>query len=124
MEIIISNGSDKPIYEQIEQQMKDAILAGELAAGEQLPSIRALATDLRVSVITTKRVYQDLEEAGLVETLQGKGTFVSSQGIEFQREQRLVAIETNLKHAIAGAKAAGMEIEELHEMLDILAESE
>ncbi len=124
MEIIISNGSDKPIYVQIEEQIRDVILSGELVAGEALPSIRSLANDLRVSVITTKRVYQNLEEQGLVETVQGKGTFVSAKGLELQREQRIMAVEANLRHALSGAQAAGLSLDELHEMLDILAESE
>lgn len=124
VEIIISNGSDKPIYEQIEQQLKDAILSGELSAGEQLPSIRMLASDLRVSVITTKRAYQDLENLGFVETVQGKGTFVSLGSLVIQREQRIAAVRTNLSHALAGARASGVSLEQLHEMLDQLAESE
>ena len=77
MEIIISNSSDKPIYEQISSQIKDAILSGDLSTGEALPSIRALAGDLHVSVITTKRAYSDLEALGFIETKQGKGSFVA-----------------------------------------------
>lgn len=122
MEIILSNGSDKPIYEQIAQQLRDIILSGELAAGTQLPSIRALATDLRVSVITTKRAYQDLEAQGYVETLQGKGTFVSGGSMELLREQRLLSVEADLRKALTGAKAAGIDLPQLHEMLDVLAE--
>lgn len=122
MEIILSNGSDKPIYEQIAQQLRDAVLSGELAAGTQLPSIRALATDLRVSVITTKRAYQDLEAQGYVETLQGKGTFVSGGSMELLREQRLLSVEADLRKALTGAKAAGIDLPQLHEMLDVLAE--
>lgn len=122
MEIILSNASNKPIYEQIELQMRDAILSGELAPGEQLPSIRALAADLRVSVITTKRVYTDLEEQGYVVTVQGKGTFVTGSSQALLREQRLMQVEADLRRALDGAAAAGITLPELHEMLDTMAE--
>ena len=85
MEIIISNSSDKPIYEQISSQIKSAILSGELATGQALPSIRSLANDLHVSVITTKRAYSDLEALGFIETRQGKGSFVAGGNIELLR---------------------------------------
>lgn len=122
MEIILSNGSDKPIYEQIACQLRDSILSGQLKAGEQLPSIRALATDLRVSVITTKRAYQDLEAQGFVETVQGKGTFVSGGNMELLRERQMVLVEQDLKQALARSEAAGLTLSEIHEMLDVLAE--
>ena len=82
MDIIISNGSSEPIYEQITRQIKAAIMAGELAEGDPLPSIRALANDLRISVITTKRAYAELEEAGFIDTVQGKGSFVAGGNLE------------------------------------------
>lgn len=122
LEIIVSNSSASPIYEQIAQQIKDAILAGDLAEGTLLPSIRALANDLRISVITTKRAYAELEEAGFVSTVQGKGTFVSGGNLELLREERLRQVERLLEQAVADAEAAGVTAPELHEMLDLLIE--
>lgn len=123
MEIIISNTSSKPIYEQISSQIKQAVLAGELEPGSALPSIRALANDLHVSVITTKRAYSDLETLGFIETRQGKGSFVSSGNLELLREERLRQVEGLLQQALDEADAAGVSIGDLHDMLDTLAES-
>ena len=120
LEIIISNSSDLPIYEQISKQIKDAILCGELTEGEHLPSIRALANDLKVSVITTKRAYADLEKLGFIDTVQGKGSFVSGGNIELLREEQLRSIESKLASAIAESKVANIPIDDLHEMLDAL----
>ncbi|BAK43835.1 GntR family transcriptional regulator [Eggerthella sp. YY7918] len=124
MDIIISNASDKPIYEQIVSQMKSLILAGELEEGQQLPSIRALAGDLRISVITTKRAYAELEAQGFVETVQGKGSFVAGGNKELLREERLRTIEELLAHAADEARAANVTVQELHDMLDLIAESD
>ena len=124
MEIIISNASNKPIYEQITDQVKAAILAGELAEGEQLPSIRALASPLRVSVITTKRAYTDLEAAGFIETVQGKGSFVAGGNMELIREERMRGVESLLTRAIADGRAAGLSDGELKEMFNLLMESD
>ena len=124
MEIIISNASNKPIYEQITEQVKAAILAGELAEGEQLPSIRALASSLRVSVITTKRAYTDLEAAGFIETVQGKGSFVAGGNMELIREERMRGVESLLARAIADGRAAGLSNGELKEMFNLLMESD
>ena len=121
MEIIISNASDKPIYEQITSQMKVLILSGELAEGERLPSIRALANDLRISVITTKRAYADLEELGFIETVQGKGSFVAGGNREFLREERLRRVESLLDQAIREARELGLNAGDLHVLLDELA---
>lgn len=121
MDIIISNASNAPIYEQIVRQLKDAILAGELAEGEQLPSIRALANSLRISAITTKRAYADLEAQGFIETVQGKGSFVAGGNTELLREERLRHIEELLGGAVREARGAGIGIPELHDMLDLLA---
>ena len=121
MEIIISNASDKPIYEQITSQLKAMILSGELEAGQRLPSIRALANDLRISVITTKRAYSDLEELGFIETVQGKGSFVASGNGSFLREERLRQLERLLDQALSEAKELGINIDELHILLDELA---
>ncbi len=122
MEIVISNSSSVPIYEQIEEQIKDAILTGELTPGELLPSIRTLASDLRVSVITTKRAYSDLEDLGFVNTVQGKGTFISNGNQELLREERIRQVEELLERAIKDAEAIGLTSAELHEMLDLLLE--
>ncbi len=124
MEIILSNASDKPIYAQITSQIQDAILSGELPEGAPLPSIRALANDLRISVITTKRAYADLEEAGFIDTVQGKGTFVAGGNKELLRESRMRRVEELLTEALRNAWTAGIPVEQLHEMLDLLSEDE
>ena len=123
MEIIISNSSNKPIYEQISTQIKNAILQGELTTGQALPSIRSLASDLRVSVITTKRAYSDLEALGFIETRQGKGSFVAGENLELLREEQLRHIEALLQEALTNAETAGVSLKELHDILDTLAES-
>ena len=122
MEIIISNASNKPIYEQITDQVKAAILAGELAEGEQLPSIRTLASSLRVSVITTKRAYTDLEAAGFIETVQGKGSFVAGGNMELIREERMREVEGLLAQAVERGRACGLTDAELQEMLALVLE--
>ena len=124
MDIIISNASDKPIYEQITAQMKNLILNGTLAEGAQLPSMRALANDLRISVITTKRAYADLEAQGFIETVPGKGSFVAGGNLELLREERLRHIEELLVQAVDEARGANVGIPELHDMLDLIAESD
>lgn len=123
MEIIISNSSDKPIYEQISSQIKSAILSDELSTGQALPSIRSLANDLHVSVITTKRAYSDLEALGFIETRQGKGSFVAGGNIELLREEQLRQIESLLQEALNNAESAGVSLDELHDILNTLAES-
>ena len=123
MEIIIANGSDKPIYDQIASQIRNLILSGVLTEGDQLPSIRALANDLRVSVITTKRAYTDLEAQGFIETVQGKGSFVAAGDKEYLYEQRRRSIEDLLARAIEEARSASIDDTEVREMLDILLES-
>ncbi|MEF2655279.1 MAG: GntR family transcriptional regulator [Eggerthellaceae bacterium] len=122
MDIIISNSSDKPIYEQISSQIKNAILSGDLPTGSALPSIRALASDLQVSVITTKRAYSDLEALGFIETHQGKGSFVSGGNLELLREEQLRQIEELLQQAIDKAGVAGVSVQELHDIIDTLVE--
>lgn len=124
MDIIISNGSSKPIYEQIAEQIKSAIANGTLSEGEPLPSIRALASDLRISVITTKRAYAELEEAGFIDTVQGKGSFVAGGNLELLREERLRQIEGLLRKAVAEARAAGILDTELRDTLDVLLDEE
>ena len=121
MDIIISNASDKPIYEQIVSQIKDLILSGELEQGSMLPSIRNLASDLRISVITTKRAYSELEAQGFIETVQGKGSFVAGGNMELLREERLRHVEELLGKASREAQSAGISLQELHNMLDLMA---
>ena len=108
MELIISNASSKPIYEQITGQIKTMILSGELAEGEQLPSIRALANSLRVSAITTKRAYADLEADGFIETVQGKGSFVAGGNAELIREEQLRQVEELMGQAVDAGRAMGL----------------
>lgn len=124
MEIIISNASDRPIYEQITLQIKDLILSGGLLEGEQLPSIRALANDLRISVITTKRAYADLEAQGFIETVPGKGSFVAGGNLELMKEEKLKRVEDLLTKALAEAKGAGLSEEELIDLIRVLRESD
>lgn len=124
MDIIISNASNEPIYSQITSQIKCAILNGELEEGEALPSIRALANDLRISVITTKRAYADLEEEGFIDTVQGKGTFVKGGNRELLREERMKHVEELLDAALREAEGLGLPLEEIHALIDVLAESE
>ena len=124
MDIIISNSSGRPIYEQITTQVRELILAGELKKGDQLPSIRALANDLGISAITTKRAYADLEAAGLIETVQGKGCFVAGVNREFLREERLRRAEDLLSQAVREARGAGLSADELREMFDLIVGSE
>ncbi len=120
MDIIISNASGVPIYEQIVRQMKGLILSGELAEGAALPSMRLLARDLRISVITTKRAYDELERDGFLVTVPGKGCFVAAQNRETRREAVLCQIEEHLSQAVDAARGGAVSLEELTEMLSIL----
>ena len=120
MEIIISNSSGKPIYEQITSQIKNAIITGELSAGETLPSMRALARDLRISVITTKRAYEDLERDGFIETVAGKGCFVANKNMEFIKEEQLRIVEEILQGCVDTARSSGITLAELIEILSVL----
>lgn len=120
MDIIISNSSDKPIYDQIASQMKQMIINGELEPGSPLPSMRLLAKELRISVITTKRAYEDLERDGFIYTVVGKGSFVAEKNMEFIREEQLRIIEEHLSKAVSGAKAGGISLEEISEILTML----
>lgn len=120
MNIIITNSGGVPIYEQIASQIKALILSGELKEGDPLPSMRALAQDLRVSIITTKRSYEILETEGLIESYTGRGSFVSAQNPELLREQNLRSIEAKLTEAVEIAKRSGVDRAELMEILDML----
>lgn len=120
MKIIISNASQETIYEQIARQIRSQILSGELAEGALLPSIRALARDLQISVITTKRAYEELEREGFVHTVGGKGTFVADQNPAFLREKKMKAVEEKLADAVDQARVLGVGPEQLFEMLRLL----
>ena len=122
MRVIIRNTVGKPIYEQIKEQIKEAILNEELREGEALPSIRQLARDLKISVITTTRAYSDLEEEGYVANVQGKGCFVAAKNNELFREQILRRIEESLTAGIDAARLAGIPKGELMKMLELLIE--
>ena len=117
MDIILSNSSVKPIYEQITDQVKEQIMAGTLSAGDALPSMRLLAKELRISVITTKRAYEELERDGFLENVPGKGCFVAPQNRELLREAQLRRVEEKLTQAIEEARRGAVSLEELKEML-------
>lgn len=124
MDIIISNSSQKPIYEQITAQIKSIILSGALSEGDALPSMRALARDLRISVITTKRAYEDLERDGFIETVAGKGSFVAGRNTELLREEQLRRAEEFLQSAVSVAQASGITQYELIEILKLIYSEE
>ena len=123
MKLIISNVSGVPIYEQIKQQVKAANLSGELKEEEALPSLRTLAQDLKISVLTVTRAYTELEQEGFVKNVQGRGCFVLGSGSELMKEQLICKVENSLTEAIKAAKIANLSNEELHHLLDILLEA-
>ena len=120
MDIIISNSSGEPIYEQISSQIKALIMNGTLKAGDALPSMRTLALELRISVITTKRAYEELERDGFIESYTGKGSFVKGQNEELLREENLRQTESLLAEACTKAKISGIGLKELKEILAIV----
>jgi len=120
MKIIISNASSEPIYEQISQQIKAQIISGDLKEGDGLPSIRKLAKELYISVITTKRAYEELEKEGYIDTVGGKGTFVAIQNMELLREKKMKSIEDMMATTVSDAQKMGITLRELQEMLSIL----
>lgn len=122
MKIIISNASDPPIYQQIKNQIKNAIIHGELKEGEMLPSIRALANDLHVSVLTTRRVYDELESEGFITTKAGKGSFVAKENFELLLESKRRMVEVKLIEAWETARLLGISKSELYAMMDLLFE--
>ena len=122
--IIISNASDKPIYEQITAQIKRMIISGELPEGTALPSMRLLAKELRISVITTKRAYTDLERDGFIETVTGKGSFVAGSNLEIIKEEQMRLCEEHLQQAVDIAAQSGITYEELRETLELLYNGE
>ena len=122
MQIYLSNSGQEPIYAQITRQIKQQILSGALRPGDALPSIRLLAKELRISVITTKRAYEDLERDGFIETVAGKGSFVASKNAEFLREEALRRVEAALQQAVDTASRSGVSPQELRQMLELLLE--
>ena len=122
MEIIISNSSDKPIYEQICVQIKSMVMNGTLSAGEALPSMRALAKDLHISVITVQRAYEDLTRDGFLETVSGKGSFVAAQNREFIQEEQLRIAEGLLQKAAEIGRAHGIGYEQMANILKLFYE--
>ena len=124
MDIILSNASGKPIYEQISDQVKEQIMSGALSAGDALPSMRLLAKELRISVITTKRAYEELERDGFICTQAGKGSFVAAQDAELARESNLREIEEHLQAAVELSRQIELPAEELQHILQVLIEEE
>lgn len=124
MNIIVSNTSGKPIYEQIATQIKNEIIAGKLKEGDNLPSMRVLAKELRISVITTKRAYEELEREGFIVSITGKGSFVAGKNLEFVREEELKKIEEYIQKAVESAKISEISLEELIETLKIVYKGE
>ena len=123
MDIIITNSSNEPIYSQIVNQIKAMIMSGELAPGEALPSMRNLAMQMRISLITTKRAYEELERDGFIESYTGKGSFVKAQNAEFLREESLKQIEKLLSEAVDKAVQNGVSTEELVDILKTICDS-
>ena len=124
MNIIISNSSGEPIYQQIETQIKAMIMQGQLSEGDLLPSMRVLAKELRISLITTKRAYEELERDGFIATVTGKGSFVAGKNLDFVREQHLKDIEQSLATAVELSAYCNVTIEKLKEMLEIIYKGE
>ena len=122
MELYISNTGQEPIYAQITRQIKDKILSGELKEGDALPSIRLLAKELRISVVTTKRAYEDLEAAGFIVTMPGKGSFVAPQNPALHREESLKQVESHLQEAVDAARRGGITLAAVSETLQLLWE--
>lgn len=120
MDIILSNMSEEPIYRQIVSQVKSQIMGGALAAGDALPSMRTLATQLRISVITTKRAYEELERDGFIENFAGKGCFVKAQNTDFLREETVRQTEELLSKACEKARLCGLSLEEMKEILELV----
>lgn len=124
MDIIVSNASSDPIYAQIKNQLKAAIFNDQVAPGDKLPSIRRLASQLRVSVITTKRAYDELELEGFIDSVQGRGSFVASKNTELLKEEQRKKVEDYLRSALASARGAGLSVSDLKELIDLLGGSD
>ncbi|MBQ3028583.1 MAG: GntR family transcriptional regulator [Lachnospiraceae bacterium] len=124
MQFVVSGQSTLPIYEQIIGQVKTSIVSGELKTGDMLPSIRALAKDLQISVITTKRAYEELEKEGLIYSVSGKGFYVCEQNTDLLREKKLAMAERHMLDSIKECREAGMERDDIMEMVEVLLDSE
>lgn len=124
MDIIVSNASSDPIYAQIKNQLKAAIINDQVASGDKLPSIRRLASQLRVSVITTKRAYDELELEGFIDSVQGRGSFVAPKNTELLKEEQRKKVEDYLKSALVSARVAGLSVSDLKELIDLLGGSD
>ncbi len=124
MNILLSKSSDKPIYEQIKNQIKKSIIRGEMVEGESLPSMRELAKNLQVSVITTKRAYEDLEAEGYVTSFVGKGTYVAKQNVAVLKESKVTQIEENLSKIIRDSKMIDLSLEELQLLVEKMYKEE
>lgn len=122
MQILISHNSKEPIYEQIVQQIKKGILGGDLPAGFALPSMRNMAKDLDVSVITTKRAYEELEKVGLIYSIVGKGSFVAEQNVEMMKERKQKIVENQLSEAIVNCKEIGLQLDDIQQLVELLYE--
>lgn len=122
MKIIISNSSKESIYEQITNQIKSLIMSGELTEGAAIPSMRSLAQELQVSVITTKRAYEELEKEGFIYSIVGKGSFVAEQNMDIIREKKLKVIEEQLADVISNSKEIGLSLQDLEQLLHIIYE--
>lgn len=120
MDILLNNAIDEPIYQQIVSQIKENIMNGNISAGEALPSMRVLASQLRISVITTKRAYEELEREGYIETYAGKGCFVKGQNTQFLREENIRQTEELLTKACQKAKMCNLSLNEMKEILDMV----
>ncbi|MBR2284533.1 MAG: GntR family transcriptional regulator [Ruminococcus sp.] len=124
MNIIISNANGDPIYKQIADQVKTLILEGKLKEGEMLPSMRNLAVELRISFMTTKRAYEELERDGFIESYTGKGSFVKAQNVELYREEQIKRIEAMLAEAADIARKTGISLSDLHDLLNLVTSEE
>ncbi|MCI8992798.1 MAG: GntR family transcriptional regulator [Eubacterium sp.] len=124
MEIVVSNKASRPLYEQIATQIKTSIMSGELKAGEAIPSVRALAKSLHISILTVQKAYSTLQEDGFIETTAGKGCYVSAQNQDFYLEEQQKKIEERLSEAIEIARANGISFDKLIELLTILYEED
>jgi GntR family transcriptional regulator len=124
MDIIISNSNNQPIYDQISSQIKNKIISGELKEGDALPSMRLLAKELRISVITTKRAYEELERDGFITSITGKGSFVASKNLDFIKEEYLRKIEILMQEIVQLSSSCKLSLEELTEMLSLIYREE
>ena len=124
MNIIISNSSGQPIYDQITTQIKSKILSGELREGDALPSMRFLAKELRISVITTKRAYEELERDGFIVSVPGKGSYVAEKNLDFVREEQLRRIEERMQEIVELSVGCSLTLEELQDMLELIYRGE